>query len=145
MAALSDFLENKLIDHILRGQPYTAPTTVYVALFTAPPTDAAGGTEVSGGGYARVAIASSLANWAGTQGAGTVTSSTGTSGTTSNNAVITFPQSSASWGTIVGFGIFDALTGGNMLIFGGLTASVAVPSGVTASFAAGQLSFQIDN
>ena len=56
MAEFTDFLENKIIDHMLRNQAYTPPTTVYVALFTTATTDAGGGTEVSGGAYARQAV-----------------------------------------------------------------------------------------
>ena len=145
MAALSDFLENKIIDFVLRGQAYSPPATVYVGLMTAAETDAGGGTEVTGGSYARVAVASSLANWAGTQGAGTTVASSGASGTTSNNAVITFPTPSASWGTVVGIGVFDAATGGNLLIYGPLTSSQTISSGNAVTFPAAALSFQIDN
>lgn len=141
MAALSDYLENKLIDHILRGQAFTAPANVYVALFTAAPSDSGGGTEVSGGAYARVQVASTLENWAGTQSAGSTTASSGTGGQTSNNGAITFPApSGANWGTITHFGIFDASTGGNLLFHGALTASKSVNDGDSApSFAAGAL------
>lgn len=146
MSALSDYLENKLIDYILRQQAFAAPATVYVALFTAPPTDAGGGTEVSGGSYARVAVSSSLANWAGTQAAASTTASTGTSGTTSNNNAVTFPSPTAGWGTITSFGIFDASTAGNLLIYGNLTTSKTVNNGDAApSFPAASLQFQIDN
>lgn len=141
MSALSDYLENKLVDHVLRGQSFTPPATVYVALFTAPPSDAGGGTEVSGGAYARVAVTSSLANWAGTQSVGSTAASSGTGGQTSNNATITFPApSGANWGTITHFGIFDASTGGNLLFHAALTASKSVNDGDSApSFAAGAL------
>lgn len=156
MAALSDFLENKIIDWLFRAQAIgitgasaaagTGPTSLYVALFTANPTDAGGGTEVTGGSYARVAITSSLANWAGTQAAASTTASTGTSGTTSNNGAITFPAPTANWGVITGFAIFDASTAGNMLIWGALTTSKTVNNGDAApSFAAAALSIQIDN
>lgn len=141
MAALSDYLENKLVDHILRGQTFTAPANVYVALFTDAPSDSGGGTEVSGGAYARVQVASALANWAGTQSAGSTTASSGTGGQTSNNGAITFPApSGANWGTITHFGIFDASTGGNLLFHAALTASKSVNDGDSApSFAAGAL------
>lgn len=146
MAAMTDYLENKLIDALLRGQAFTMPATVYVALFTATPTDAGGGTEVTGGSYARVAVASSLANWAGTQAAGSTVASSGTTGTTSNNNAITYPAPTANWGTVVAFALMDALTGGNMLIYGALNANKTVNSGDAApQFAAGALSFQIDN
>jgi hypothetical protein len=121
------------------------PPTLYVGLFTVTPSDTGGGTEVSGGSYARVAATPSLANFAGTQSAGSTTASTGTGGTTSNNASITFPAATADWGTAVAVGIFDAATGGNLLFYGALTSNQAIPSGVTASYAAGTLSFQEDN
>lgn len=141
MAALSDYLENKLVDHILRGQTFTPPATVYVALFTAAPSDAGGGTEVSGGAYARVAVTSGLTAWAGTQSAGSTTASSGTGGQTSNNAAVTFPApSGANWGTVSHWGIFDASSGGNLLFHGALTASKSVNDGDSApSFAAGAL------
>lgn len=156
MAAWSDFAENKLIDFLFRGQALgitgasaaagSGPATLYVALFTASPADAGGGTEVSGGAYARVAVTSSLANWAGTQGAGTTAASSGTSGTTSNNNPITFPSPTANWGSVVAVGIYDAATGGNLIAWGALTASKTVNNGDAApTFTAGALQFQVDN
>jgi hypothetical protein len=129
MAMLSNYLENHFWDWCLRGQTFTPPATTYVALYTAAPTAAGGGTEVSGGSYARVAVTGSLANWAGTQGAGTTAASTGTSGTTSNNNAITFPTPTATWGSIVAVGILDAATAGNLLFFGNLTQAKNVNSG----------------
>ena len=52
MAAFSDYLENKVLGHVFGGTAYTAPTTLYVALYTVAPSDTGGGTEVSGGAYA---------------------------------------------------------------------------------------------
>lgn len=153
---MTDFTENKLIDWFFRAQAIgitgasaaagTGPTSLFIGLYTANPTDAAGGTEVTGGSYARVTVTSSLANWAGTQAAASTTASTGTSGTTSNNAAITFPAPTANWGTITGVGIFDATTAGNLLFFGALTTSKTVNNGDAApSFAAAALTVQIDN
>lgn len=145
MAAMSDYLENKLIDQIFRAQAFTFPGTLHVALLTAAPSDTGGGTEVSGGAYARVAVTNSLANWAGTQSAGSTVASSGTTGTTSNNGTITFATPTASWGTVTHFGIYDASTGGNLLFFGALTVSKTINIGDTVSFPAGTLSIQIDN
>lgn len=146
MAAMSNYLENKLIDHIFRAQTFTPPATLYVALFTATPSDIGGGTEVSGAGYARVPVTSSLANWAGTQAAASTTASSGTSGTTSNNTAITFGAPTANWGVVTSFGVFDAASGGNLLIWGALTAPKTVNNGDAApAFNAASLSFQIDN
>lgn len=156
MAANTDFLENKLIDFIFRAQALgitgataaagTGPATLYIGLFTAAPSDTGGGTEATGGSYARVAVTSSLTNWAGTQAAASTTASSGTSGTTSNNIAITFPASTAAWGTLTYWAAFDAATAGNMLIEAALTSSMAVGSaGITPSFAPGTLTYQIDN
>lgn len=156
MAALTDAFENKLIDFLFRGQALglanssagagSGPTNIYVGLFTVAPTDSTAGTEVSGGSYARVAVASSLANWAGTQGAGTTVASSGTTGTTSNNGTVTFPAPTASWGTVVAAGLFDSTSGGTLLAYGALGTNKTINNGDAApSFAAGQLTFQIDN
>jgi hypothetical protein len=146
MAALSDYLENKLIDALLRAQAFAMPATTYVGLLTSAPTDAGGGAEVSGGSYARVAVASSLANWAGTQGAASTAVSTGTTGTTSNNAAIAFPAPTANWGVVTHFGVYDAANAGNLLFFGALGASKTVNNADSApSFGIGALTFQLDN
>lgn len=144
--ALSNYSENKLVDYLMRGQAFTAPTSVYVGLATTAGSDAACGTEVSGGSYARVAVSSSTANWAGTQGVGTTAASSGTTGTISNNNVITFPAPTANWGTVVEVCVFDAATTGNLLWRVSLTQSKLISSGDAApSFAAAALTFQIDN
>lgn len=156
MGAMTDFKENKLIDWLFRAQAIgiggataaagTGPATLYIGLFTAAGSDAAVGTEVSGGAYARVAVTSSLANWAGTQSAGSTTASTGSSGTTSNNNAITFPAPTANWGQVVEWGIFDAATGGNELDRAALTVAKTINNGDPApSFAAGALTYQIDS
>lgn len=140
MSAMSDYLENKLVDLTLRGQAFTAPATLYVSLHTTATTDAGGGTEVSGGSYARVAVTASLANFAGTQSAGSTTASSGTGGATSNNNTITFPSPTGNWGTVSHFAIWDASTAGNMLFHGALTTAKTVNNGDAApSFAAAAL------
>lgn len=152
MAAMSNFFQNKLIDFLFRGQALgitgasaaagTGPTTFYVALYTAAPTAAGGGTEVSGGSYARVAVTSNLTDWAGTQAAASTAVSSGTSGTTSNNAAISFPAPTAAWGTVTSYGLFDAATGGNLILFGTLGTSKTVNSGDAApQFVAAALDF----
>jgi hypothetical protein len=145
MAAMTDYLENKIIDQMFRAQAYTFPTTLYVGLLTAAPTDSTAGTEVSGNAYARVGVANSLANWAGTQGAGTTVASSGATGTTSNNGVITFPTPTGTWGTVTYFAVYDAASAGNMLFYGALTISKTINTSDTVSFPAGSLSVQIDN
>jgi hypothetical protein len=147
MAHMSDYLENKLIDHLFRGTAYTAPAGVYIALFTANPTDTGGGTEVSTSGtaYARVNVAPGTGNWANTQNSGVGVSS-GTSGTTQNINTITFGTPTANWGVVTGIGLFDASTAGNLLFWAPLAASKTVNNGDPApSFPAGTLTVQLDN
>ena len=118
MAAMTDWLENKLIDWMFRGQTFTQPTSIQIGLFTSPPNEAGGGTEVSGNGYSRASLACSLLNWAGTQADGSTTTSSGTSGTTSNNAVITFPTPTGPWGLVTHFVVYDQSL--NRLFWGAL-------------------------
>ena len=99
MSEMSNYLENALINVTLRATSYTAPTTVYVGLFTSDPTDAGSGTEVSGGSYARTAV----------------TFAAPSNGVTTNDADVTFPTATASWGIVGWIGINDALTTGNLL------------------------------
>ena len=124
MSEISNYLENALINVTLRATSYTAPTTVYVGLFTTDPTDAGSGTEVSGGSYARVAA---------TFGA----PSNGASVTTAD---VTFPQATASWGTVGWIGIHDALTTGNLLYHTPLDASKTIDIGDIFKIASGNLS-----
>ena len=145
-AAMSDYLENKVIDWMLRGQIFTPPATVYYTLATAAGSDTACCTEVTGGSFARVAVASSLANWAGTQAGGSTVASSGTGGTTSNNAVVTFPTPTANWGAVVEFCVMDAASAGNLLFRTALTTNKTINNGDAApSFAIGAATFQIDN
>ena len=136
MTALTNYLENKLIDHIFRTSSYTKPTSLYVGLITGIADAEAGSiTEVSGGSYARVARAPLDANW----------NASTSNGTTSNSATIQFPAATTDWGTCTYFGIWDAATGGNLLIYAPLTAARTITNGTTPSFGAGALTFQVDN
>jgi len=139
MSALSNYLENKLVDHVLRATSFPVPATLYVALYTAAPSDAGGGTEVTGGSYARAAVGPSTTAWTATQG-GTAGASSGTSGQTANAADIPFPSPTANWGVVTHFGIHDAITAGNLLIWAPLTPSQTVNGGDAApKFLAGAL------
>lgn len=155
MAAMTDFLENKLIDWFFRAQAIgitgasagagSGPATLYFGLLTAAPSDSSGGTEVSGGSYARVAVTTGTSAFANTQASGTG-ASTGTGGTTSNSNAITFPAPTANWGSVTHFGVWDASSGGNLLIHGALTTPKTVNNGDAApSFAAAAFTFQMDN
>ncbi len=131
MSAMSNYLEEILIDHLLRTNTFSKPAAIYVALYTTVETDAAGGVEVSGGSYARVAVSQLDANW---------NAPTAGDGLTDNVNDITFPTPTATWGLIVGFAIWDAVTAGNLLIHGALTTSKQVNNGDPApKFTAGDL------
>lgn len=141
--ALGDYGENQTIDVIFRAQATSLGASVYVGLSTASCSDSSVGTEVTGGSYTRVAVARSLAAWAGTQSAGSTTASTGTGGQTSNNAVISFPTPTAGWGTVVSVFVADATTGNNILFCQALTTSKTINTGDTVTFPAGSLTFTI--
>jgi hypothetical protein len=121
----TDYLENKLLDHQVGKTSYTMPS-VWIALFTAAPSDAGGGTEVTGGSYARKSTAG--ADWVAASG-----------GSTSNATVQTFVTATGSWGTVTHFALFDASTAGNMLRWAALTTSKTIGSGDVASFPVGNL------
>lgn len=133
MAGKSDYLENKMLDHRLGRPDYTRPATVYIALFTAAPTDAGGGTEVTGGSYARAAVTNNATNFPAASG-----------GAKSNGTAIAFPTATGNWGTVVAFGIFDASSGGNLMDWGDITPNRAINTGATASFAIGDLDITED-
>jgi len=142
-AQASDYLENLVVDHLFRTRTWAKPAALYVALFTTAPSDSGGGTEVAGGAYARVSYAPSDTNWNATQG-GTSGNSSGTGGQTSNALAITFPAPTAGWGTVTHFGLFDAVTGGNLLVWDALTAARTILSGDPApSFPIGALQITV--
>jgi hypothetical protein len=139
MSAMTNYLENKIVDHIFRTSSFTKPAGLYIGLYTATPSDTGGGTEVSGGSYARVLVGPSDTDWMGTHGT-TSGDSVGTNGLTDNAQDITFPAPTANWGVISHFGIFDAVSGGNLLIYGALSTPKTVNDGDAApKFLAGAL------
>ena len=128
--SLSDYSENKVLE-LLVGKTAFATPTAWLALFTVAPTDAGGGTEATGGSYAREQTAG--ADWA-----------AAASGAITNANAIAFPTATANWGTVVAAALFDAATAGNMLIWGDLTVSKAVNTDDTLSFPAGAIDFTLD-
>lgn len=128
MSAMSDYLENEILDHILGTGAYTAPTTVYVGLSTATLADDASGTELSGNGYARQSASFNAA----------------ASGTADNSAAIEFPAATASWGTVSHFGIYDAASSGNLLIHGAFTTAKLIDTGDILKISAGDLDVSAD-
>jgi len=125
--SFTNFLETEILDHVFAGAAYTAPSTLYLGLFTSAPGETGGGTELSGSAYVRKAIAFT------------------TSGdTTSNNAAVEFPTATGSWGTVTHVGVFDALTSGNLMVYATLAASKAVASGDVFRVPSGDLDITLN-
>jgi len=125
MSAMSDYLENKLLDHILATTAFSAPSNVYLGLSIASMGDNAGGTELSGNGYARV---------------GPMAFDAASGGTTDNTAVLDFPACTGSnWGAVAYWSIWDASTGGNMLLHGAFTSAKTIEVNDVLRVAAGDL------
>jgi len=127
MSSFSDYLENAVLNYVFRntGTPTTA--TVYLALYTVAPTDAGGGTQVTGGGYARQAI--------------TFGASSG--GAIANTSAVAFTASGAAYGDVLAVGVFDALTAGNLLAWDAIT-SATIGDGDTLNFAIGDIDITLD-
>jgi hypothetical protein len=125
--SFSNFLETEILDHVFAGAAYTAPTTKYLALYTAAPGETGGGTEVSGGAYARQSVAF-----------------TTTGNTTSNSAAVEFPTATASFGTVTHVGVFDAATVGNLMAYAALSSSKAIATGDVFRVPAGDLDITLD-
>ena len=128
MAEFSNYLENAVINAVLRNTAYTSPTTVYVSLYTSDPTDADSGTEVSGGSYARTAV----------------TFGAPSNGVSTNSADVEFPQATASWGSVTHIGIHDAASAGNLLFHTILDTTKTIDSGDIFKIASGNLTVTLD-
>ncbi len=128
MSAMSDYLENEILDHILGTGSYTMPTTVYVGLSTGSFGDDNSGTELTGSGYARVSATFNAA----------------ASGTADNASAIQFAAATGSWGSVSHFGIFDAASSGNLLIHGAFTTAKTIESGDILKIDAGDLDISAD-
>ena len=129
----SDYTEANVLDGLFGLASLVVPANFYVALFTAAPNDAGGGTEVSGNAYARVQVVNSSSTW------------TRTSSQIANNIAVTFAAPSPSaWGTVTHFGLYDASSGGNLIGWAALTTPRATSVGVALSFAIGDLTITAD-
>lgn len=123
MSEISNYLENALINGTLRATTFTAPAAVYVSLHTADPTDAGSGTEVSGGSYVRQAA----------------TFGAPSNGASTTTADITYPQATASYGTVGWIGIWDAVSTGNLLYHTPLNTSKTIDTGDIFKITSGSL------
>ncbi len=124
MSEMSNYLENGLLNAVLRNTSYSSPTTVYVGLYTSNPDEGNTGTEVSGGSYARK----------------DVTFGAPSNGVCTNSAAVEFAQATGSWGTVSHVGLLDAITSGNLLFYTDITTSKTIESGDIFKIAAGSLS-----
>jgi hypothetical protein len=125
--SFSNYLETEILDHVFGGNAYTAPGTLYLALFTAAPGEAGGGTEVSGTSYARESVAFTVSG-----------------DTASNSAAVEFATAGSSWGTVTHVGIFDASTSGNLMAYASLTSSKTIESGDVFRVPAGDLDITLN-
>lgn len=123
MSALSDYAENKILDHILGTSAYTFPSQAYLGLSTGSFGEDNSGTELTGNNYSRVAINFDAAS----------------GGTTDNTAAVEFAAATGSWGSVSHFGIFDASSSGNLLVHGAFSAAKTIGTGDILKIAAGDL------
>ena len=123
MSAMSNYLENEILDHILATGAYTMPSAIYIGLSTGSFGDDASGTELNGNGYTRKVMAFDAA----------------VAGTADNSGAVEFSAATSSWGTVSHFGLFDASSGGNLLIHGAFTAAKLIDTGDILKIAAGDL------
>lgn len=141
--SFSNFLELEVLDHVFGAATYTAPATIYVALYTAAPSDTGGGTEVSTGvwtNYQRAPVTNNATNFpaaaAGAKSNGTAISAFYSSGTT---AAIT-----GTAPVVTHLALMDASTAGNQLAWADLTASKTIANGDTFSIPIGDLDITLD-
>jgi hypothetical protein len=137
MAGLTNYLEDKIVNHVFGSTTYTKPTNWYVGLLTATPSDSAAGTEVTGGSYARMVCAFTIS------GSGIAQAI--------NTSAITFPTATADWGVVGWVGIYDALSGGNLSAYQNLqqsdfstTTTKTINDGDIFKFNASTIKIQLD-
>ena len=138
MAGLTNYLEDKIVNHVFGSTSYTKPSNWYVGLLTATPSDSAAGTEVSGGSYARQVCAFTIS------GSGIAQAI--------NTSAITFPTASgADWGVVGWIGIYDAVSGSNLVAYQNLqksdfstTTTTTINDGDIFKFNATTITIQLD-
>jgi hypothetical protein len=128
--SFSDYAEGAVLDHVFNKTSYIQPT-LYLAVSTANPTDAGtGAAEPVGNAYARVSTIGT--DWS------------RTAAVMSNGVEMAFPEATGSWGTLTHFALYDALTAGNMVVYGALTTAKAIAASETLRFPIGNLTFTLD-
>lgn len=132
MASFSNYLESKVLNYLFNGAAFSIGT-LYVGLYTAAPTDAGGGTEVSGNGYARVAVTCNTTNFPTTN-----------DGVIENGVTFNFPTPTGNWGTVTHIGLFDAATAGNLLAWAPLVTIRTITTGATVRINQNQLTIGLE-
>ena len=125
--SFSDTFETTVLTWVFTTSSATRPTEWHIALYTASPSDPGGGTEVSGGGYARQAVTFTVSG-----------------NTASNTAAIEWPVATSGYGTVTDVGVFDASSGGNLIAYAALTTSKAIDTGDVFRLPAGDLDVTLD-
>jgi len=125
--SLSNTFETTTRQWLFTTTSVTRPTAWYLALYTVAPSDTGGGTECSGTSYARQSFTMTVSG-----------------NTATNGANIEFPVAGSSWGTLVAVGVFDSLSGGNLIAYGNLTTSKAIDTGDVFRIPAGDLDITLD-
>ena len=125
--SFSDTFETTVLTWVFTTSSATRPTSWHIALYTASPSDPGGGTEVTGGGYARQAVTFTVSG-----------------NTASNTAAIEWPVATAGYGTVTDVGVFDAASGGNLIAYAALTTSKAIDTGDVFRLPAGDLDVTLD-
>jgi hypothetical protein len=138
MTAASNYLENKVLDHVLRNTAYTQPSGLWLALFNNTSGNAAANleagtltdeTSTSGTAYSRKTVAFAAAS----------------SGTAATSATVTFDAATASFGTITHVAVVDSATAGagNVLFWGAVTTSKTIDTGDTFQVTSGNLTISL--
>lgn len=128
MGSKSDYLELEVLDHVLGGADFPRPATVYLALYSAAPSDTGGGTELTSGtapGYARIAITNNVTNFP-------AAATNGTTGKGEKALAVAHSSPANSggsdWPTVVAWALLDASTGGNLLFWGEVAPLAVTPA-----------------
>jgi hypothetical protein len=132
MSAASNYLENKVLDHVLTATGYTAPAARYLALFTNTSGSAAANLEAG-------TLTDEISTSGTAYGREAVTFAAASSGSSATNATVTFDTATANWGTITHVAVMDAATSGNVLFYGAVTTSKTIETGDTFQVSSGNL------
>jgi hypothetical protein len=136
MSAASNYLENKVLDHVLTATGYTAPTTRYLALFTNTSGSAAANLEAG-------TLSDEVTTSGTAYGRKTITFAAASGGSSASNATVTFDTATANWGTITHVAVMDAATSGNVLFYGAVTTSKTIETGDTFQVSSGNLTISL--